>query len=127
MKNQWDLHSVEAEVGGSALKRCTQTLTHSDMQGRGNNLKEPGSDTPADLESFPEGQEEVRVTLGTKKLVSAICGSSMHHEDTGAGRTLLESSFYTISPGHGFLLLAAGSLYIRHDLAITGSGTCHTF
>ena len=86
LKNQWDLHSVELELGDSALKRCTQTLTHSEMQGRGNSLKEPGSDTPADLESFLERQEEIRVTLGTKKLVTAIRGSSMHHEDTGAGK-----------------------------------------
>ena len=83
---QWDLHSVQPEVGDSALKVCTQILTHSNMQDRSNNLKEPGSDTPADLESFLERQGEIRVTLGTKTLVTAICGSSMYHEDTGAGK-----------------------------------------
>ena len=60
---QWDLHSVQPEVGDSALKVCTQILTHSNMQDRSNNLKEPGSDTPADLESFLERQGEIRVTL----------------------------------------------------------------
>ena len=86
MKNQWDLHSVEPEVGDSAFKGCTQSLTQSEMQGRSNNLKKPGSDTPADLESLLERQGEIGVTLGTKTLVTAIRGSRMYHEDTGAGK-----------------------------------------
>ena len=80
------MHSVESEVGDSALKGCTQILTYSEMQGRSNNLKEPGSDTPADLESFLERQGEIRVILGTKMLVTAMHGSSVYHEYTGAGK-----------------------------------------